>query len=131
MDVNDSLEPRQYAINAAFNIKANKKFNAVLDTLKLGFNPFLVDVDVVFIQDPREIVYTRGLSHDLVVQSDSDFRRNSGFFYCRSTEKMMSTFQKAHDIGLKGKQTNQQIFINVVGYDVCVLRWSVDACCSG
>ena len=80
--------------SASYNNKVNKKAVIALESLKLGFNPFLVDLDIVFFSDPGKIAYSLGKTHDLVVQDDSNGLFNTGFYYTRSTPKTIDLFTR-------------------------------------
>ena len=53
-----------------FHIKTNQRARIVVDSLRLGYNLFLVDLDIVFVEDPGPIVCAWLLDSAL----DNEFR---------------------------------------------------------
>ena len=97
----------------SFNLKTNTRARIVLDALKLGYNPFLVDFDIVFISDPGPIVYELGAKHELVIQDDGGGRFNTGFYYARPSRNIIDFFEVAYNISQspkakKGELENDQ-----------------------
>ena len=86
--------------SGAFNIKTNLKAKPVLDSLKLGFSPFLIDLDVVFISNPLDIVLPLADKHDLIVQDNRNHNLNSGFYFGKSTPKLIEYFTQCYNVSL-------------------------------
>ena len=77
----------------AYNIKTNFKIKLVLDVMQLGYNPFLVDLDIVFFANPLYIVLPLADKHDLVVMDDGRNKWNTGFYFCHATKKSYRIFR--------------------------------------
>ena len=104
---------RSQVTTPSFNLKTNTRARIVLDALKLGYNPFLVDLDIVFVLDPGPIVYELGAKHELVIQDDGGGRFNTGFYYARPSRNIIDFFEVAYNISQspkakKGELENDQ-----------------------
>ena len=100
-----------------FHIKTNQRARIVLDSLRLGYNPFLVDLDIVFLTDPGPIVYPLGEQHDLVIQDDANGLINTGFYYARPTPLSLEFFTKAYNFSqtkLAEQKNDQRIMRQIL-----------------
>ena len=84
----------------AYNIKTKLKIKIVSDSLKLGFSPFLVDLDVVFTSNPLNIVLPLVDKHDLIVQDNGRNKWNTGFYFGKATPKLTNFFTKCYNASL-------------------------------
>ena len=103
--------------HAAFNIKTNFRAKIVLDALRLGFNPFLVDLDIVFISNPLEIVLPLADKYDIIVQNDGDKKLNGGFYFGKPTPKLINFFTKCYNASLTplaAKQHDQIVMKSIL-----------------
>ena len=86
--------------SAGFNVKTNFRAKIVLDSLKLGFSPFLIDLDIVFISNPLDIVLPLADKHDLIVQDDGGHRWNTGFYFGKPAPKLIRFFTQSYSASL-------------------------------
>ena len=78
-----------------FNIKTSFRAKIVLDSLKLCFSPFLIDLDIMFISNPLETVLPLADKYDLIVQDDIGHRWNTGFYFGKPTSKLFNFSRNA------------------------------------
>ena len=71
--------------------KTHFKSKLVLELLKLGFNPFFLDADIVLIKNIGSTVFKLGQRFDMVAQRDVS-AMNTGFYYGKSTAKLVDLF---------------------------------------
>ena len=98
-----------------YNKKTHFKPKIVLELLKLGFNPILVDADIVFLKNISSIFFKLGQRFDLVAQKDVK-TMNTGFYYGLSTAKLVKLFTAFEQSMLPAKaaEANDQMLAKTV-----------------
>ena len=82
----------------SYFVKTRLRIPMLLNVMMLGFNPVIVDLDIVFIRDPSDILYKLGRKYDIVGLNDYNEQLNGGFYYCRATNKTISFYHRATNL---------------------------------
>jgi len=95
-----------------YNINTCLKPKIVLDSLKCGLDILLVDLDIVFFQNPLPF-FTKYRDFDFISQLDpSGNSVNSGFFLVRNTIGGIRLFEEINKIIPKKPTRNDQDYVN-------------------
>ena len=108
----DGEKPSDFA-TIAFNRKTRYKTMAAIMALDMGYSVLVVDVDIVFLKDPRP--YLSCNRCEIIIQSEgSEHYRNTGFYFAFPTSNVLKLHHMVLNTYKSTASTNDQQSFNGV-----------------